>query len=47
MAVRYQECRVPANKLRNKYVIISSKRRFDVMITYLLRAVFAGVSRLS
>ena len=31
-------------KLRNKYVIITSKRRFDVIITYLLRTMFAGFS---
>ena len=32
----------PANKLRNKYIIITSKRRFDVIMTYLLRTMFAG-----
>ena len=32
----------PANTQSNKHVIISSKRRFDVMITCLLRCVFAG-----
>ena len=34
---------VPANTHRNKHVIITSKRRFDVMITCLLRFVFTGV----
>ena len=33
---------ISTNKLRNKYVIIASKRGFDVIITYLLRAVFAA-----
>ena len=32
----------PANTQRNKHVIITSKRRFDVIITCLLRCVFAG-----
>ena len=32
----------PTNKLHNKYVIITSKRRFDVIITYLLHAMLAG-----
>ena len=31
----------PADTKRNKHVIITSKRRFDVIITYLLRCVFA------
>ena len=31
----------PANIVCNKYVIISSRRRFDVIITYLLRSLFA------
>ena len=31
----------PANIIRNKYVIIVSKRRFDVTITYSLRSLFA------
>ena len=29
---------------RNKHVIITSKRRFDVMIACLLRYVFAGIN---
>ena len=33
----------PANTQHNKHVIINSKRRFDVIITCLLRAVFAGL----
>ena len=33
----------PANTKYNKHVIISSKRRFDVIIVYLLRFVFAGL----
>ena len=33
-----------ANTQRNKQVIITSKRRFDVIITCLLRFVFAGLS---
>ena len=37
-----QDTDFPANKLRKKYVVISSKRRFDVIITYLLRIMFAG-----
>ena len=32
-------CRLPS-KLRNKYVIITSKRRFDVIITYLSRTIY-------
>ena len=32
----------PANIIRNKYVIITSKRCFDVIITYLLRSSSAG-----
>ena len=41
--LRYSAAMIyPANKLRNKYVIITSKRRFDVIITYLLRSMFAG-----
>ena len=32
----------PANIVRDKYVIITSKRRFDVIIAYLLRTLFAG-----
>ena len=35
----------PANIVQNKYVIIMSKR-FDIMITYLLRSLFAGKSLL-
>ena len=31
-----------ANTQRNRHVIITSKRRFDVIITCLLRCVFAG-----
>ena len=31
----------PANIVRNKYVIITSRRRFDVTITNLLRSLFA------
>ena len=34
---------LPANTQRNKHVIITSKRRFDVIITCLLRCVFAGL----
>ena len=34
---------VPANTKRNKHVIITSKRCFDVIITCSLRCVFAGV----
>ena len=30
----------PHNKLRNKFVIITSKRRFDVITKYLLRTMF-------
>ena len=30
----------PENIVRNKYVIITSKRCFDVMITHLLRSLF-------
>ena len=30
------------NRLRNKYAIITSKRRFAVVITYSLRAIFAA-----
>ena len=37
----------PANTQSNKHVIITSKRRFDVIITCLLRCVFAGNSRLT
>ena len=34
---RWKNCRrYPANKLRNRYVFDTSKRRFNVMITYLL-----------
>ena len=32
----------PANAQRNEHVIITSKRRFDVIITCLLRCMFAG-----
>ena len=32
-----------ANTLRNKNVIMTSKRRFDVIITFVLRCVFAGM----
>ena len=32
----------PANIVRNNYVIITSKWRFDVIVTYLLRSLFAG-----
>ena len=32
----------PGKKLRYKYVIITSKCRFDVIITYLLRTMFVG-----
>ena len=35
---RYRD---PANKLRNIYEIITSKPRFDVIITYILRTMFA------
>ena len=35
------------NKLRNKYVIITSKRRFDVTITYSPHTVFAGLDIVS
>ena len=35
---------VPTNTQRIKPVIVTSKRRFDVTITCLLRCVFAGVS---
>ena len=34
---------IPANTQRNKYVIITLKRRFDVINTRLLRFVFAGM----
>ena len=34
----------PANTKRNKHIIITSKQRFDVIITCLLRFVFAGKS---
>ena len=33
---------ITSNTQRNKHVIIMSKRRFDVIITCLLRCVFAG-----
>ena len=33
----------PIKKVRNRYVIITSKERFDVIITYLLHSLFAGV----
>ena len=33
----------PANIVRNKFVIITSRRRFGVIMTYLLRRLFAGV----
>ena len=36
-------CIIPANTKRFKHVIITSKRRFDVIIAYLLRCVFAGI----
>ena len=36
-------CSVPANTKRDKNVIITSKQRFDVIITCLLRCVFARV----
>ena len=32
-----------ANLVRNEYVIITSKHRFDVIITYLLRTMFVGL----
>ena len=35
-------CIYPANTQRNKHVIITSKQRFDVIISCLLRCVFAG-----
>ena len=31
----------PANKLHNEYEIITSKRHFDVIMTYLLHTIFA------
>ena len=34
---------IPANTKRNKHVIITPKHRFNVMITCLLRFVFAGM----
>ena len=34
---------IPANSQRNKHVIIAPKRRFDVIITCLLRFVFAVI----
>ena len=33
----------PTNTQRNKHVIVTSKHRFDVIITRLLRCVFAGM----
>ena len=33
---------IPQQTQRNEYIIITSKRRFDVIITCLLRFVFAG-----
>ena len=33
--------KIPANKLRNENVIITSKRRFDAIITFWLRSVLA------
>ena len=36
----------PENIVRNKYIIITSKRRFGVIITYLLCSLFAGLSHL-
>ena len=41
-SARYSQQTPPANTKRNKHVIITSKRRFDVIITCLLRCVFAG-----
>ena len=35
---------IPANTKRNKHVFFTSKQRFDVNITHLLRCVFAWVS---
>ena len=35
--------KIPENTQHNKHVIITSKRRFDVIITWLLRCVFAGI----
>ena len=46
MVVRYHGCSVLANKIRNKFVTFTSKRRFEVIITYLLRIRFVGLSRL-
>ena len=34
---------IPTNTQRNKHVIVTSKHRFDVIITRLLRCVFAGM----
>ena len=42
LAVYTQITTHPANTKRNKYVIITPKRRFGVIITCLLRCVFAG-----
>ena len=36
------QIRYPTNAQRNEHVIITSKRRFDVIVTRLLRFVFAG-----
>ena len=36
---------IPVNIVCNKYVIIASKRRFDVMLKCLLRTMFADVPR--
>ena len=38
---------ISANTQRNKHVIIPSKRRFDVIITRLLRCVFAGTTHVT
>ena len=35
---------MPANTQRNEYVIITQKRRFDVLIPCLLRFVFVGLN---
>ena len=39
----YMSRQLPANTKRNKHVIITSKRSFDVIITCLSCCVFAGV----
>ena len=41
-AAKVTNCNVPANTKRNKYVNVTSKRCFDVIVTCLLRCAFPG-----